>query len=81
MKKCLLIEVSEDGQVAYGTSEKDDMEPPEGYDMQPAQSLEEAMDMGRQALESNPEQEAQDTASYEEGFKGVNGVSGMEGLA
>ena len=74
MKKCLLIEVSEDGQVSMGMATKDDAEEPDpAYQMQPAQSVDEAMQMGRDMLESDPEAEKERDEAFEGGYKEAGG--------
>lgn len=84
MKKCLLIEVSEDGSVAMGTAEKDDSMPPEGYEMQPVESVEAALEQakgmlgGSQPGQDPGNQDEANGAAFEQGYKGVSGMEGLQ---
>jgi hypothetical protein len=69
MSKCIYIEVADDGAVSVGMK-PEGVEIPEGTEMQPAESLDAAFDMGREMLTANPEQDAENNAAFAEGFKG-----------
>lgn len=82
MKKCVEIEMSDDGTVMVGMKEKDESDiledQKEGYDMQPADNLDAALSMAKDMLSANPEADAQNNQAFESGYKKAGGPMMMD---
>lgn len=76
MPKCIYIEVSDDGQASVGLKPEGIEIPPE-VQMQPAGSVDEALEMGREMLGSDPEMEAQNEEAFSSGYEKAGGLEAL----